>query len=188
MLARSIRAPLAVLAVLAVLVVLALVSVLALSHPSDAHAAPAPAASAAAAAPRAPSFSLPGRGSDPVALDSLDAKVVLVDFWASWCVPCRASFSWMNAMREKYGAKGLAIVAVNLDKDRADADAFLTQHPASFLVAFDPKGKTAEAYHVSAMPSSYLVTPNGAFVLRHQGFDPKKTAELETAIARACTP
>jgi thiol-disulfide isomerase/thioredoxin len=169
----------------ALFTVSAVLAVFAMMHLADAQAAPA---SMAATAARAPSFSLPGRGSETVVLDSLQAKVVLVDFWASWCVPCRSSFSWLNTMREKYGSKGLAIVAVNLDKDRAAADAFLVEHPASFLVAFDPKGKTADAYHVSAMPSSYLVSADGVLILRHQGFDPKKTSELETTIAQACAP
>ncbi len=137
---------------------------------------------------RAPSFVLPGRGGDVVALDSLHAKIVLVDFWASWCVPCRQSFAWMNSMHERYGSKGLAIVAIDLDKERKAADAFLATHPASFRIAFDPQGKTAEAFGVAAMPSSFLVAPDGSILLRHQGFDPKKTAYLEAKIAERCAP
>jgi thiol-disulfide isomerase/thioredoxin len=139
------------------------------------------------AALRAPKFSLPGRSQQIVTLDSLDAKVVLVDFWASWCVPCRQSFPWLNALREKYGAKGFVAIAVNVDKDRAAAEKFLAANPASFTIAFDPAGKTAEAFHVSAMPSSYLIARDGTILIRHQGFDPKKTADLETRIAEECS-
>jgi len=68
----------------------------------------------------------------------------------------------MNTLLERYGRKGLSIVAVNLDKDHDAADAFLTTVPASFTIAFDPKGTTAEAFRVSAMPMSFLVGRDGA--------------------------
>src|SRR5436190_21459373 len=86
-------------------------------------------------APVAPAFTLPGLKGD-VTLESLRGKAVLVDFWASWCGPCRQSFPWMNDLQRKYGDKGLAIVAVNLDKDREFASSFLAEVPASFTVAF----------------------------------------------------
>jgi thiol-disulfide isomerase/thioredoxin len=136
----------------------------------------------------APSFTLASRSGPAVALDSLRSQVVLVDFWASWCVPCRQSFPWMNALQERYGARGLRVVAINLDKERALADKFLAAHPATFTVAFDPSGKTAEAYRVAAMPSSFLISRDGKILVRHAGFDPKKTSELENAIAKACAP
>jgi len=153
--------------------------------PVRAADAPAPAKSASA---HAPSFALPDRLGKTVTLDSLAGKVVLLDFWASWCVPCRQSFPWMNALREKYGAKGLAVVAINLDKDRAAADAFLVKNPAAFTVAFDASGKTAEAYRVAAMPSTYVIAKDGTILVRHTGFDPKKTSEVETAIEGALKP
>ena len=133
----------------------------------------------------APAFSLPGRAGT-VSLDSLRGRVVYVDFWASWCEPCRRSFPWLNTLRERYADRGLTIVAINLDKDRHAADAFLEQFPASFLVAYDPAGKTAEAYRVSAMPSSFLIGPTGVLLSSHAGFDPRKTGAIEALIQEAC--
>jgi thiol-disulfide isomerase/thioredoxin len=144
------------------------------------------AAPAAHAARPAPAFHLPTRGGGTVASDSLGARVVLVDFWASWCEPCRKSFPWLAAMRERYGSKGLVIVAINLDKSRDAAEAFLEKYPAPFVVAFDPAGKTAEAFHVAAMPTSFVVGPDGAILASHAGFDPKKTGAFETLIQEAC--
>ena len=164
-----------------------LAAALALAVPAPAFAAAAPA-KGKSAAERAPRFTLPGRSSEPVALDSLAGRVVLVDFWASWCVPCRQSFPWMNALREKYGAKGLSIVAINLDKDRAAAEAFLGKNPAAFTLAFDASGKTAEAYRVEAMPSTFVVGRDGTLLVRHAGFDAKKTGEIEAAIEGALAP
>jgi len=132
----------------------------------------------------APTFSLPALHGT-ASLDSLRGRVVLVDFWASWCVPCRGSFPWMASLSERYRDRGLAIVAVNLDKDRALADRFLAEHPAPFTVAFDPAGETAEAYHVRAMPTSVLVGADGHVLLTHIGFDPKHSAEVEARIEEA---
>ena len=146
---------------------------------------PAFAASPTAAVP-APRFALPGRTAVPVALDSLHAKVVLVDFWASWCVPCRKSFPWLAGLHERYGAKGLSIVAINLDRERPDADGFLAKFPAPFAVAFDPAGRTARDYRVTGMPTTVLVGPDGTILARHVGFDPRHTKEIETLIAEAC--
>jgi len=135
----------------------------------------------------APAFSLPARGGT-ACLDSLRGRVVLVDFWASWCVPCRRSFPWMNTMVERYGRKGLSVVAINLDKDRDAADRFLEQQPASFMIAFDPAGRTAETFGVSAMPMSFLVGRDGAILYSHAGFDSRKTGPLETLIEEKLKP
>jgi len=135
-------------------------------------------------APVAPAFTLPGLKGD-VTLESLRGKAVLVDFWASWCGPCRQSFPWMNDLQRKYGDKGLAIVAVNLDKDREFASSFLAEVPASFTVAFDPAGKTAESYKVKAMPTTFLISPDGKLLVTHTGFDAKHASEFEAQIAEA---
>jgi len=129
----------------------------------------------------APSFALPTRGGT-VVLDSLRGNVVYVDFWASWCGPCQKSFPWMKSLQDRLGSKGLTIVAINLDKDRSAADEFLAKYPAPFQVAFDPSGKTAKAYKVWGMPTSYVIGPTGAILATHAGFDPKRTAAIEAEI------
>jgi thiol-disulfide isomerase/thioredoxin len=123
-----------------------------------------------------------------VVSDSLLGQVVYVDFWASWCDPCRRSFPWLRALHEKYAAKGLVIVAINLDKDREAADRFLVKYPAPFRVAFDPAGGTAEAFHVQAMPTSYLVGRDGRVLETHAGFDSKQAAAIEQRIQKECAP
>ena len=132
----------------------------------------------------APDFMLP-TGSSTVSLHDLRGKVVLVDFWASWCVPCRQSFPWMSSMLDRYSTQGLVIVAINLDKKREAADAFLQTFPAPFVVAFDPAGKTAEAFHVEAMPSSFIVSRTGGIVYLHAGFEQAKARTVEDQIKEA---
>lgn len=148
--------------------------------------APAAAAAPAANAP-APPFTLPTR-TGSVALDSLRGKVVLVDFWASWCGPCQKSFPWMADVYRRYAGKGLEIVAINLDKGRDAAEDFLRAHPAPFTVAFDPSGSVAKAYKVWGMPTSFLIDPAGRVVLAHSGFDPKHSDQVEAAIKAECAP
>jgi peroxiredoxin len=145
-----------------------------------------PAAFAARSKPRAtaPDFTLPVE-KDDVSLRDLRGKVVLVDFWASWCLPCRESFPWMSSMLEKYGDKGLVIVAINLDKKRESANAFLEKYPAPFTVAFDPSGKTAEAFRVGAMPTSFIVNRTGEIVYEHAGFRPAEAQKVEQEIKEA---
>lgn len=135
----------------------------------------------AALAKAAPEFQLPTRHGS-VDLQKLRGHVVLVDFWASWCGPCHESFPWMNRMYEQYRDQGLRVIAINVDSDTRQAKAFLGRVPAYFTVAFDPDGKTPDAYGVMGMPSSYLVGPNGQIRARHIGFHQNRTHEYEAAI------
>jgi thiol-disulfide isomerase/thioredoxin len=121
----------------------------------------------------------------PPALEPVEGKVVWVDFWASWCVPCRRSFPWLNTMQRKYGPAGLQIIAVNLDKDRALADGFLAEVPAEFALRFDPSADLAKAYGVQAMPSSFLIDADGKVLASHFGFKTADTADYERAIEAA---
>ncbi|HEY0515325.1 MAG TPA: TlpA disulfide reductase family protein [Thermoanaerobaculia bacterium] len=157
------------------------VSLLLLLLPLAVAARAGAARGAVADPPRVASFELP-TSTGTVALDGLRQKVVLVDFWASWCGPCRQSFPWLSAMSERYGASGLVVVAINLDKNRELAQAFLREFSPPFIVAFDPAGKTAEAFDVRAMPSSYLVSRTGRLVYAHAGFDRRDADAIETQI------
>jgi cytochrome c biogenesis protein CcmG, thiol:disulfide interchange protein DsbE len=129
----------------------------------------------------APDFSLPGRTA-AVELAKLRGKVVYVDFWASWCGPCRQSFPWMNRMQKRYGDREFAIVAINLDKSRAASDEFLKESPADFPIAYDPEGQIASAYRLKVMPSSYLIDRAGRIRRHHVGFREQDMREVESSI------
>ncbi len=109
-------------------------------------------------------------------------KVVLIDFWASWCGPCRQSFPWMNDMQAKYKDQGFEVIAINLDSEKADAQDFLNDVPANFTLGFDPEGETAEKMAVEAMPMSYLIDRSGVIRQRLIGFNTSKKAEHEVHI------
>lgn len=125
------------------------------------------------------------RAETGFSLDDYAGKVVLIDFWASWCGPCRQSFPWMNAMQTKYSDDGLVIVAVNVDNDLADANRFLNDIPAKFQVHFDGDKSLARKYEVVAMPSSFLIGRDGQVVKKHMGFKVLKQDEYEAAIRAA---
>jgi cytochrome c biogenesis protein CcmG/thiol:disulfide interchange protein DsbE len=112
-------------------------------------------------------------------------KVVVLDFWASWCVPCRRSFPWLNDMHRKYEEEGLVIVGVNLDLEREEAKQFLQEFPPDFQIYFDESKDVAKEFDVIAMPSSYLIGRDGEVVKRHFGFKVMKQDEYEAAIIAA---
>jgi len=130
---------------------------------------------------KAPAIHLPAIDGE-VDLAQLQGKVVYLDFWASWCDPCRDSFPWMAEMKEKYGVRGLEVVAVNLDKERALADKFLNTMNINFVVAFDASGDSAAKYGLRGMPGSYLIGREGNIQASHLGFNDKDKEKLEAAI------
>ena len=130
---------------------------------------------------RAEDFELPGR-SAAVKLSDYKGRSVYVDFWASWCGPCKQSFPWMNLMQSRYGSKGFRIIAIDVDRNAEDAKVFLKNNPAEFDIAFDPSGKTPRAYAVRGMPTSFLIGPDGKILLVHNGFRPEDTQALESHI------
>ena len=111
-------------------------------------------------------------------------RVVVVDFWASWCTPCRRSIPWLNQMRAKYGDRGLVVIGVNVDKDGEDAARFLREVPIDFDVVYDPAGALAARYGVEGMPSTYVYSRDGKLAARHLGFQNAKRPEYEALLGR----
>jgi thiol-disulfide isomerase/thioredoxin len=126
-----------------------------------------------------------GNTADSLDLSNYRGKVVVLDFWASWCVPCRRSFPWMNEMQQKYADNGLVVIAVNLDSQASDAEAFLQHYPAEFSIFYDSERQLARQYAVEAMPSSFLVGRGGTIIGRHMGFKFGKIDDYEAAIVAA---
>ena len=126
-----------------------------------------------------------GNAADTLNLSDYRGKVVVLDFWASWCVPCRRSFPWMNEIQQKYADHGLVVIAVNLDNDASEAQIFLQQYPAEFTISYDHERQLVREYAVEAMPSSFLIDRYGSIIERHLGFKSGKTDEYEAAIVAA---
>ena len=113
----------------------------------------------------------------------LDSQVVYLDFWASWCVPCRKSFPWMNKLQERFRDQGLRVVAINLDRDRKAAEKFLQKNGTALSVIFDPKGHFAKRLHLEVMPTSFVFDRNGTLQRTNIGFDIDNAADTNDFIA-----
>ena len=116
-------------------------------------------------------------------LTKYEGKVVYLDFWASWCKPCKDSFPWMIAQQNKYADQGLVVVTVNLDRDKKAAETFLTKLKSDLIVVYDSDGKLAEKYKLEAMPTSFIYDRAGKLVSSHIGFSPKESKLIEQEIA-----
>ncbi|WP_298192874.1 TlpA disulfide reductase family protein [Novosphingobium sp.] len=111
-------------------------------------------------------------------------KVVYVDFWASWCGPCKLSFPFMQQLAARYPAGDVAVVTINLDRQRGAAEAFLRQVRSTLPVVYDPAGNLASTWKVADMPTSLVFDRKGVMRFRHQGFFPGKAAEYNAHIAQ----
>lgn len=120
-----------------------------------------------------------GEGLD---LAAYKGKVVYLDFWASWCAPCRRSFPWLNEMRAKYGEQGFVVLAVNVDAERELAAEFLRETPAAFEIVYDPEGRIAEKWGLMGMPSSFIIGRDGEVASSHVGFRSDSPEKYEKEI------
>ena len=128
----------------------------------------------------APGFELPRLDNgESVRLPDFNGKVVYVDFWASWCGPCRQSLPLYEALQKRLPAEKFQIIAINLDEEPKDAEAFLERHPVSYLILSDPDGISAGAWSVPAMPTSFLVDSSGRLANIYTGFEPSHIGAIE---------
>jgi thiol-disulfide isomerase/thioredoxin len=121
--------------------------------------------------------------SREVALASLRGSVVYVDFWASWCAPCRQSMPLLDALQKRHAARGFEVVGVNKDVSLADAKRFLRAVPVGFMLVADPGDALAKAFDVQAMPSGYLADRRGVVRFVHRGFTSGTEAAIEREVA-----
>ncbi len=135
------------------------------------------------AEPIAPDFTLPNlQAASEHSLSDYRGKVIYLDFWASWCGPCRDSLPALDALQKELGVKMFEVLAINLDADPRDGLRFLKQYPVSYTVLTDPDGSSARNYELVGLPSSVLLDQHGVIVSSFQGFHPGHIKKLRKAI------
>src|SRR5580704_5084499 len=127
---------------------------------------------AAAGDAPAPAFSLPARGGSTIDLSQFKGQVVMINFWASWCVPCRQEMPLLETIYKKYKPLGFTLIGVNVEPDQKDAESFLKQTPVSFPVLFDAKSQVSGLYNVQVMPTTVFIARQGNVRLVHQSYQP----------------
>jgi peroxiredoxin len=118
----------------------------------------------------APAFSLPVLGSgESLSLGSLQGKVVLLNFWATWCKPCEDEMPAMERLYRALGSQGFELIAVSVDDDQREVEEFTAQMGLSFPVLLDPEKRVSDAYQSYRFPESYLIDREGVLVARYIG-------------------
>jgi peroxiredoxin len=130
----------------------------------------------------APTFSLQAQDGSQVSLEDFQGQVVMINFWATWCGPCRQEMPHLEALYQRYGDLGFTLLGVNVEPDSSGADKFLKDTPVSFPILFDPKSEVSQMYDVIAMPSTVLVDRSGNVRFIHHGYKPGYENEYQTQI------
>ena len=134
----------------------------------------------------APAFSLESlSGSEPVELKSQAEKILYIDFWASWCGPCKLSFPSMIKLKELFKDDSFEIIAISVDADSKAAKKFLDSYKVNFQVALDPDGVVAEKYALPGMPSSFLLDQDRKLIAMHKGFRKSDFTKIKEEIEEA---
>jgi len=131
---------------------------------------------------QAPDFTLPAMSGDSVSLSDLRGQVVLINFWATWCGPCRQEMPLLDALYQRYSRLGFTLLGVNVEKNSQDAADWLADRPVSFPVLFDSKSQVSQLYKVNAMPSTVLVDREGNVRYLHHGYQPGYEDEYQNQI------
>jgi len=122
------------------------------------------------------------KNNDLLDLQAYHGKVVYLDFWATWCPPCKKSMPFLNALHNDFQDKGFEVIGISVDENPDDIDPFLAEFPVDFVLAREPSGECPKKYAVIAMPSSYLIDRNGLLRAVHLGFRDTDQAEIRRQV------
>jgi peroxiredoxin len=120
----------------------------------------------------APDFTLKSQDGSNIKLSELRGQVVMVNFWASWCGPCRQEMPLLEQLYQRYQPMGFTLLGVNVEEDSSAANKVLKEIPVSFPILYDSRNSVSESYQVRAMPSTFLIDRDGNIRYLHKGYQP----------------
>ena len=132
----------------------------------------------------APQFTLNARGGKAVNLAQYKGQVVMINFWATWCGPCRQEMPLLETIYKKYNKMGFTLLGVNVEPDSKPAEDWLKATPVSFPILFDTKSEVSKMYEVSGMPSTVIVDRKGNVRVIHHGYKPGDENEYQDNIRK----
>jgi peroxiredoxin len=141
-----------------------------------------PASGASGPSGPAPQFTLEARSGSKISLAQYKGQVVMLNFWASWCGPCRQEMPLLENIYKKYSKMGFTLIGVNVEPDPKAAEGFLKQTPVSFPVIYDKESTVSKAYDVSGMPSTVIIDRKGNIRVLHRGYKPGDENEYQDSI------
>ena len=127
-------------------------------------------------------FTLKSNKGKNIRLSDLRGQVVMLNFWASWCGPCRQEMPLLDQMYQRYQPAGFTLLGINVEADPKEADTLLKEIPVTFPVLYDTTSKVSETYKVDAMPSSVLIDCDGNMSYLHRGYKPGDEKEYQKRI------
>lgn len=130
----------------------------------------------------APDFTLKSMGGKNLKLSEYRGQVVMINFWASWCGPCRQEMPHLDKLYQRYSSLGFTILGVNVEENSKPAQDILNKSPVSFPVLFDTRNEVSKLYNVVAMPSTVLVDRNGNMRYLHKGYKPGYEVEYQNQV------
>ena len=136
-------------------------------------------ANAASIQGKAPNFTLKSNTGKNVKLSELRGQVILLNFWASWCGPCRQEMPLLEKLHKRYSALGFTVLGVNVEEDPRKAKTLLKDISVSFPILFDTSNKVSKEYNVSAMPSTVMIDRDGNMRYLHKGYKPGDEAQYK---------
>jgi peroxiredoxin len=132
---------------------------------------------------QAPDFTLKSRSGENIKLSELRGEVVMLNFWASWCAPCRQEMPLLEVLHKKYGDLGFTLLAVNVEEDSSKADVLLKDISVTFPILFDNTNKVTKLYKVVAMPSTVIIDRDGNLRYLHRGYLPGYEEEYKKQVS-----
>ncbi len=133
---------------------------------------------------KAPDFSTKTLTGETVKLSDYKGKVVMINFWASWCAPCRQEMPLLEEISKEMEKAGFVLLGLNIDEEVSDAKDFLKTSPVTFPILLDPEGKVAELYQVQTMPSSFFIDRKGNLSHLHSGYKPGEEDDYRKVIKK----